>query len=34
MMDATAMTSADPVDIIAMRIRKIMTYSPVVPKSF
>ena len=33
-MEATAMTSADPVDMTAMRMRKSMAYSPVVPRSF
>lgn len=32
--EAMAMTSADPVDIIAMRMRKMMTSSPVEPRSF
>ena len=34
MIEATAMTSAEPVDITAIRIRKRMAYSPVVPSSF
>jgi hypothetical protein len=34
MMEATAMTSADPVDMMAIRMRKMMTYSPVDPRSF
>jgi len=33
-MEATAMTSADPVDMMAMRMRKMITNSPVEPKSF
>ena len=32
--DATAMTSADPVDITAIRIRNKIAYSPVDPSSF
>ena len=34
MMEATAMTSADPVDITAIRMRKSIAYSPVEPSSF
>jgi hypothetical protein len=34
MIEATAMTSADPVDIMAIRIKKMMTYSPVDPSNF
>ncbi len=34
MIDATAMTSADPVDITAIRMRNSIAYSPVVPNSF
>ena len=34
MIEATAMTSADPVDITAMRIRNSIAYSPVEPRSF
>lgn len=33
MIDATAMTSADPVDMTAINMRMIMAYSPVDPKS-
>ena len=33
-MEATAMTSAEPVDMTAIRIRNRMAYSPVVPSSF
>ena len=32
--DATAMTSADPVDITAIKIKNNIEYSPVDPKSF
>ena len=32
--DATAMTSADPVDITAIKIKKSIEYSPVDPNSF
>ena len=32
--DATAITSADPVDITAIRIKNNIEYSPVDPKSF
>ena len=32
--DATAMTSADPVDITAIRIKNSIAYSPVEPSSF
>ena len=32
--EATAMTSAEPVDMMAIRIKKIMTYSPVEPSNF
>ena len=32
--DATAITSADPVDITAIKIKKSIEYSPVDPKSF
>ena len=34
MIEATAMTSAEPVDMTAIRMRKSIAYSPVVPKSF
>ena len=34
MIEATAMTSADPVDMTAIKIRKSIAYSPVGPKSF
>ena len=34
MMDAMAMISAEPVDMMAIRIKKMMTYSPVDPSSF
>ena len=32
--DATAITSADPVDITAIKIKNNIEYSPVDPKSF
>ena len=32
-MDAAAMTSADPVDMTAIRIKSTITYSPVLPRS-
>lgn len=32
--DATAMTSADPVDITAIKIKNNIAYSPVEPSSF
>ena len=32
--DATAITSADPVDITAIKIKKSIEYSPVAPSSF
>ena len=32
--EATAMTSADPVDMTAIKIKKSIAYSPVVPNSF
>ena len=34
MIEATAITSADPVDMIAIRIKNKTAYSPVDPKSF
>ena len=34
MRDATAMTSADPVDITAIKIKNNIAYSPVEPRSF
>ena len=33
-MEATAITSAEPVDMTAIKIKKSMAYSPVVPSSF
>ena len=32
MIEATAMTSADPVDMTAIKIKNKIAYSPVVPK--
>ena len=34
MIEAMAMISAEPVDMMAIRIKKMMTYSPVDPSSF